>query len=440
MDDFLVGNEEIIKLNLELKIYKYQDGVMELEPSVKNYEWGNRGSRSVIARMLYGEYAVLKEDVNENEDERVKPFAELWMGTHPSGPSTIKYTDEPLSHYIDNNPDCLGQESVELFGQRLPFLFKILSIRKALSVQAHPNKEFAQELHAKFPDIYKDDNHKPELAIALTPFKAMCGFRPLHEIRKFIKDVPELRTVIGAANADKLINSTTKSDGMDALKTCFRSLMTCNPDDVSSQLHVLLDTYKKQCKKKDELLDLILSLALDFPGDVGCFSPYFLNVISLKPGQAIFLGPNIPHAYISGDCIECMSSSDNVVRAGLTPKFKDVETLCSMLDYDGKPAEEHFLPPIEVSDVLHIYKPPVADFLVEKFTITEVSAYLIPAVAVASILLCVDGSAETSDGPSLHTGNVVFVSAGRELQLKPYCQSGCRFFRAMVNLHHPLHP
>ena len=86
------------------------------------------------------------------------------------------------------------------------------------------------------------------------------------------------------------------------------------------------------------LEELLLRLNSQFPGDVGCFCVFFLNYLTLEPGQAIFLAANMPHAYLSGDCVECMATSDNVVRAGLTPKYRDVNLLINMLTYESGPA------------------------------------------------------------------------------------------------------
>ena len=78
---------------------------------------------------------------------------------------------------------------------------------------------------------------------------------------------------------------------------------------------------------------LVLQLEKQYPDDVGVIAAFFLNYVKLTPGEALHLGANEPHAYISGECIECMATSDNVIRAGLTPKFRDVQTLCAMLTY-----------------------------------------------------------------------------------------------------------
>lgn len=153
---------------------------MELKYTVQNYAWGKKGNDSMVARLLKNAYP----ETNIIDD---KCYAELWLGTHPNGPSIIKSNDTELLNLIKQRPEYLGEKCLEQFGNDIPYLFKVLSIGEALSIQVHPNKEMAKELHAKQPDIYKDPNHKPEIAIALTPFKALCGFRPIQEIKMFLK-------------------------------------------------------------------------------------------------------------------------------------------------------------------------------------------------------------------------------------------------------------
>lgn len=148
---------------------------MELIGTIKHYEWGKKGSDSII-----GKLASLN-DSSENLPDIDLPHAELWMGDHISGPCKIKKQNLNLMELLLKNKDLIGGM------ERLPFLFKVLSIKKALSVQVHPNKLEAEQLHASRPDLYKDDNHKPELAIALTPFLALCGFRPYDELYNILK-------------------------------------------------------------------------------------------------------------------------------------------------------------------------------------------------------------------------------------------------------------
>lgn len=126
---------------------------MEILGDVKNYDWGKLGQESEVVKL-----AQLNDDSFVVDDE--KPYSELWMGDHVSGPSKLKATGESLFDFIqkDTKANIGGQP-------KLPFLLKVLSIRKALSIQVHPNKAEAEKLHALYPDVYKDSNHKPEVSI-----------------------------------------------------------------------------------------------------------------------------------------------------------------------------------------------------------------------------------------------------------------------------------
>lgn len=152
------------------------------------------------------------------------PYAELWIGTHPKGPSTLK-TGESLR-------DAIGED--------LPFLFKVLSAGKALSIQAHPDKENAQRLHLENPQNYGDPNHKPEMAIALTPFEAMCGFRRMEEISYLIKKHPEFAACISQEAKLEVFLAQEHLAQKRALQMLFSSFMNCDPEVSSRQLKLLL--------------------------------------------------------------------------------------------------------------------------------------------------------------------------------------------------------
>lgn len=114
---------------------------------------------------------------------------------------------------------------------------------------------------------------------------------------------------------------------------------------------------------------VFLRLQADFPNDVGSLSLFFLNILQLQPGQAIFLPAQEPHAYLDGNCVECMACSDNVIRAGLTPKFKDVDRLLKMLNYDGHPGESKLFGARRVDAFTEVFVPPVKDFAVAKIEV-----------------------------------------------------------------------
>lgn len=232
---------------------------------------------------------------------------QLWMGTHPSGPTVVVSSNDPdenmtLKATLSSFPEYVGNiEIVEKYGRDLPFLFKVLSVGKALSIQAHPNKQLAEELYANDPSHYPDPNHKPELAIALTDFEALCGFRPHSEIEYFLDKVPEFKAVVGAEAVVKY----KKSDKKHGLKPFFTSFMTSPENVIQQNLESLVQRWSKDgpdpnMEGQEEVIKLFLRLHDAFPKDIGCFSIFFFNVVNLKPGEAIFLGPDEPHAYLLG--------------------------------------------------------------------------------------------------------------------------------------------
>lgn len=377
---------------------------MELQCQIQKYDWGKRGSASKVATLV-------KSKDKYFEIEENSPYAELWMGTHVNGPSIIKRTGQSLSNYITDNPKSLGEKVAKTFNNQLPFLLKVLSINTALSIQAHPTKKHAQELHAKRPDIYKDPNHKPELAIALTPFEAMCGFRPVEEVKWFITNILELEEIIGSCKSEE--------NDEEFLKKCFRLIVTCEKEKVKNTVIALQARYKNLDKlnRAKYLADLVDHLNEDFPYDNGILMIYLLNYIKLNPSESLFLGANEVHAYLYGDCVEIMASSDNVVRAGLTPKLVDVETLCSMLIYKGEKPEDKIFQPIIEDDYTHLYKPSVPDFAIAEIQVPcSVKNYKTIRRNSASIIIVISGRGKSID-TELQPGTILFLGSDEVLHL-----------------------
>ncbi|XP_064084597.1 mannose-6-phosphate isomerase-like [Macrobrachium nipponense] len=410
---------------------------MELTCAVQNYAWGVKGIKSSVAQFA----KATQPDLEVGDDQ---PFAELWMGTHPSGPSVLKGSGVNLDKYISEHPEVLGSPVTEKFQNQLPFLFKVLSVNQALSIQAHPNKAHAEELHQSRPDVYKDPNHKPEMAIALTPFQALCGFRPQEEIAKHLTEIHELQNVIGTDFCDAFIKDSNEEN----LKKCFNAMMTASKDAIASALSDYLQRLSSlDSTKGNELLrDLFLTLHEKYPGDVGCFSIYLLNYFTLQPGEAMFLGPNVIHAYLYGDCVECMACSDNVVRAGLTPKYQDVETLINMLEYEMLPAELRKFKGSAIDKYTVSYDPPVPDFAVDVIEIPPgTTEYSLRTVDSASIIIIVEGQAkdltispsppgEVAPVTEVHRGSVLFLGAEQSLSFKLDGNSRFLAFRALCIL------
>lgn len=413
--------------------------MFSIQGAVQSYAWGKIGSDSLVAKLLKSsesETFVVKNDL---------PYAELWMGTHPSGPSIIsspklgKYHGQPLVSWLKDIPTALGSTSSP--SSDLPFLLKVLSVQKALSIQAHPDKSLAEQLHKKFPNVYKDPNHKPEMAIALTEFQALCGFRPLAELQQVFKDVIELVDVLGKDIIEPFLSLNESDENKKSqLHKVFKTLMTCTPSVYEPRITSLSERLKIK-EKRQPHEELFLRIIEEFPGDIGCLGLFFFNLLNLKPGQAIYLAANEPHAYLKGDCVECMACSDNVVRAGLTPKYKDVETLCSMLTYETKSAEENIFKGIEEESNVVLFKPEVPDFCMAHIKVpVNTAGQHVPKRKSASIVLVVEGKGTviSKEDPSISLaivpGSIFFVSANMELEIKPRENSILSVFQAFSDL------
>ncbi|XP_021063050.1 mannose-6-phosphate isomerase [Mus pahari] len=414
--------------------------VFPLSCVVQQYAWGKVGSKSEVASLLASSDPVAQ--ISED-----KPYAELWMGTHPRGDSKIldnRISQKTLGQWIAENQDCLGPKVKNTFNGKLPFLFKVLSVDTALSIQAHPNKELAEKLHLQAPEHYPDANHKPEMAIALTSFQGLCGFRPVEEIVTFLKKVPEFQLLIGDDATAQLKQSMGGNpEAMaSAVRNCFSHLMKSEKKVVVEQLNLLVKRISQQVFDGNNMEDiygkLLLQLHQQHPGDIGCFAIYFLNLLTLKPGEAMFLDANVPHAYLKGDCVECMACSDNTVRAGLTPKFIDVSTLCEMLNYTPSPSSNRLFAPAQSQDdpYLSIYDPPVPDFTVMKMEVPgSVTEYKVLTLDSASILLLVQGTVTAivrtahAEIP-LFRGGVLFIAANESVLLKLTVPKDLLIFRA----------
>ncbi|KAJ2857802.1 Mannose-6-phosphate isomerase [Coemansia erecta] len=345
------------------------------------------------------------------------------MGTHPSGPSKVFGTDTLLSAVVDECPEkALGLEVADKYQGQIPYLFKVLSIEKALSIQAHPDKQLARKLHAERPTVYKDDNHKPEMSIALTEFIAMSGFRPLSEIAGFLDEFPEFLALVSkSAGRFKLAvaGSNNEDEKRMALRELFSELMNANESDVAQQLQQLLQRIGQQDSAGTEPTHphaLVRRLNAEYPDDVGVFCVFMLNVLSLQPGDAFYMGPNDPHAYISGDCIECMATSDNVVRAGLTPKLRDVPVLVDMLTYDHGSPDAKLLKPAVFADSQYsvVYDPPIDEFSVIRTELQSGQSERFDGMSGPQILIVVEGEGLLADAEDSHVllpGYVFFVVA-----------------------------
>lgn len=422
--------------------------LIRLQCGVNSYDWGKIGSSSAAAKFA----AATPSDTLTIESE--KPYAELWMGTHPSNPSKDLESSRTLLDLVETNAMLLGPSVKARYGAKLPFLFKVLSINKALSIQAHPNKKLAAQLHAQDPKNYPDDNHKPEMAIAITEFEGLCGFRPLGEIAHFLASVPSLRQLVGEDVSKSFIATVRGQEdngspdstvpNKRALRDAFAALMQSSPEDVASAAKSLVSEAESQgaqfaaggteSTSGETMSALISRLNKQFPEDIGLFVLFFLNYVTLFPGEALFLKADDIHAYLSGDIIECMAASDNVVRAGFTPKFKDVQNLVDMLTYNYAPIEEQKMSPTEYpyavlnrtayssgSEAI-LYDPPIDEFSVIRSVLKgSGSKVTFDPIDGPGIVICTGGKGKISVGnktEEIKEGYVFFVGATAELVME----------------------
>jgi len=289
------------------------------------------------------------------------------------------------------------------------------------------------------------------MTIAVTPFDGLCGFRPLAEIAHFLATVPSLRALVGEDEASAFENAVKGKETSDkdedlqankkALQSAFTKVMNTSKESLASASKDLIKAAESEggsfagsggpSNTGKELSDLVIRLNKQFPGDIGLFVQFFLNYVKLEVGEAMFLKADDIHAYLSGDIIECMASSDNVVRAGFTPKFKDVPTLTDMLTYSYAPISEQKMDPVDYPHVKHnavaysssssslLYDPPIPEFAVVRTALNKSGAKAtFDPIDGPSIVLCTKGKGTISVGnkeEKMEEGYVFFVGATAEV-------------------------
>eukprot|EP00183_Erythrolobus_madagascarensis_P006541 CAMPEP_0185844194 /NCGR_PEP_ID=MMETSP1354-20130828/446_1 /TAXON_ID=708628 /ORGANISM="Erythrolobus madagascarensis, Strain CCMP3276" /LENGTH=430 /DNA_ID=CAMNT_0028543815 /DNA_START=36 /DNA_END=1328 /DNA_ORIENTATION=+ len=383
----VVSGQEAVALGVGL-----QFELIPLVVCAQNYAWGKVGAASLVAN-VFAQNASAEIDASA-------PYAELWIGDHPKGEAcTLSPEKVRLSELLAK---CAWE---------LPYLFKILSVQSALSIQAHPDKALAAKLHASDPKNYPDANHKPEMSVALSPFRAMCGFRALDLIAHDLHSCSELADLVGSDVCDSLIRAGSApeseipaSSKKSALRELFSTLMLQSNEKVEVALSALQS--RLSAKESGSLLpqeELFLSLYSQYPGDVGCFAAFLLNYVLLEPGQAFYMAANEPHAYLSGECVEIMARSDNVVRAGLTPKFKDVETLLNMLTYESGPVTR--VEQEKMTPFVSRYVPPASEFQLTSVDLPAKSSAVLERAGGVGMLLTIRGSGSVSAAGSSMASN-----------------------------------
>jgi mannose-6-phosphate isomerase len=370
----------------------------QLSNGVRYYPWG---SRTVIPDLL-------GEPVPAD-----RPYAELWVGAHPDEPSVLS-DGTPLDKAIESDPEALlGSAVRERFGDRLPFLMKVLAAEQPLSLQAHPTTEQAQAgfaaeeaagvAHDDATRTFKDPFHKPELLLALTTFEALCGFRPVEESLHCLAklQVPELKPTIAALARRGLRAAIPQLLALSGRRRT--ELVTAVAEGaarfVAAHDPEFINTYRWAA-----------TLAQTYPGDPGVVISLMCNHLKLAPGEAVFLPAGNLHAYLSGAGIEVMASSDNVLRGGLTRKHVDLAALIEVLDFtDGRVPVLH---PVLGPGGLR-YPVPVADFDLTRCQLDGKTGSL--TARGPQLFLCTEGRAvltSVDEEIVLEKGGSAFVPAG----------------------------
>lgn len=367
--------------------------IVEIQGVVQKYAWGKRGNSSRVG-VLSGECT----------DHPETPFAEMWFGAHPSYPSPILSTNHQQSEGLTKDLFQFVTSPRSSLKSPLPFLMKVLSVGAPLSIQLHPNKGDAERLHHQDPKHYPDANHKPELAVALTEVELVCGIRPLTELTQIASIIPALKTITTP--------NTLEEDGSEKAVEIFRTLFNLSEIEREKIVDDILKSESNDPLLEHHLRWVRAAATKSSRSDPGLIGILLLNHIALSPGECVYIAPGIPHAYMTGDLVECMASSDNVVRAGLTEKFIDITTFIELVQYE--PLTNPRLRALASTDGrITSFKPPVPDFKLTR--IKDCSLDLSPVVKAPSIIMCQSGEALVTQGQeklvwTLQQGAALFVS------------------------------
>lgn len=367
---------------------------MRLATTIRPYDWG---SVTALPR-LFG------------TEPTGKPQAELWMGAHPGAPSTVG--DVPLGDLIARDPAAtLGERTAARFGPELPYLLKVLAIERPLSLQVHPTSEQAAAGYAgenargipldDFTRTYKDASHKPEMVCALTPFHGLCGFRAP-------ASAAGLLDRLGVPGLRPWIDTLTSGEPVRAVRTVFAEML----GEAARPLRDLIE--RALLGSAEPGLAAYGDIARAYPGDPGITAALLLNHVELEPGQALYLGAGVPHAYLGGIGVEIMANSDNVLRCGLTSKHVDVAELMRVVEFG--PSEPFLVEPVRDAAGAYDYRPPAPEFALTRYELAGESAHEL-AGGVPRIVLCVEAEARLGDDLTLRPGESAFVPAAASARL-----------------------
>ncbi|MER6106477.1 mannose-6-phosphate isomerase, class I [Streptomyces sp. NPDC001832] len=350
-----------------------------------------------------------------------EPQAEMWMGAHPGAPSRLTRIsstgeagrEQPLTDVISAAPEHeLGRPTVEKFGPRLPFLLKLLAAGAPLSLQVHPDlaqakRGYEDEERRSVPidaphRTYKDANHKPELICALTPFAGLCGFRRPTE-------AAESMAALGVDSLKPYVDLLGAHPEEAALREVLTAILSADPAEMA-------ETANQAAAAAERLGGThapYARIAHHFPGDPGVIAAMLLNYVELQPGEALFLGAGVPHAYLDGLGVEIMANSDNVLRCGLTPKHIDVPELLRIVRFEA--TDPGVLRPEASPSGEELYETPVEEFRLSRFDLSPGADPVDLTRDAPQILLCTAGAPKAGT-LGLTPGASVFVPSGEKVE------------------------
>jgi mannose-6-phosphate isomerase len=371
-----------------------------LENTIQPYAWG---SRTALAAL-------------RGEPPSAGPEAELWMGAHPLAPSRARRGGalRSLAELVAAAPEAeLGRRALAAHGPQLPFLLKVLAAEQPLSLQAHPDPVQAQEGFAREDAAgvprdapgrnYRDPHPKPELLCALSPFDALCGFRPAAEALALVH-------ALGVPGLDA-VRERLAGGGAEGLREAFTWLASLPVAARAPLVEAVAGAARAVRGPFADALAWTVRLAALYPGDPGVVIALLLRHVRLAPGEALYLPAGNMHAYLRGLGVEIMAPSDNVLRGGLTPKHVDVPELLRVLRFGEEPIP--VVHPVAEASGEQVYRTPARHFELSRIALAR--SRFAAEVTGPEILLCTEGQATATpqggEGVTLATGASAFVPA-----------------------------
>ncbi|SJZ84160.1 ManA protein [Vibrio cincinnatiensis] len=389
--------------------------MIEIKGAIKHYDWGGYYYLPMLL---------------DNHDAR-QPFAELWLGDHLAGSSTL-VDGSPLSAWIEAAPEYrLGKKVVEQFGQRLPYLFKVLDVREPLSIQVHPTLEQAKQGFARENALaiessrrnYKDNNHKPELMLALSDFYLLHGFRNVTE------SVAELKKYKSTDSLASLYQEL-------GLKAFVSTIFSLPENELSGLVLPIIKHYRLAYQQnelaKSQSLFWFMRAALRaereaLPFDAGLIMIFIMNLMYVPKGSVVYQDAGIPHAYLEGQNIELMANSDNVIRAGLTAKHVDVQELLAITRFETITPEVVSGEPTDDGGIE--YRVPAKDFQLREYHLHQGQALTTPDEEGACVWFVLSGEVRLSNQQHYSRAGSAFYQRPEEVNII-YAQSDTWLYRA----------